>query len=66
MKALILTLSFILMIFSLFNFLAANAHVDLFGLNPTSTKEALTYLLVSFAVFLINYFSIKYNILINN
>jgi hypothetical protein len=66
MKALILTLSFFLCIFSLFNFIAANAHIDLFGLNPTSPKEALVYLLVSFVVFLINYFSIKYNILFNS
>lgn len=61
MKILVLTLSFILIILSLFNFLAANAHIDFFGINPTSPKEALNYLLASFVVFLINYFSIKTN-----
>jgi len=61
MKALILTLSFILIILSLFNFMATNAHVDSFGFNPTSPKEALNYLLASFVVFFINYFSIKTN-----
>ena len=61
MKILILTLSFILITLSLFNFLAADAHINFFGMNPTSPKEALTFLLVSFALFFINYFSIKNN-----
>ena len=61
MKALILTLSFILIILSLFNLLASDAHINFFGINPTSPKEALIYLLGSFVVFFINYFSIKTN-----
>lgn len=61
MKILVLTLSFILIILSLLNFLAADAHINFFGINPTSPKEALNYLLASFVVFLINYFSIKTN-----
>ena len=61
MKALILTLSFILIILSLFNLLVSDAHINFFGINPTSPKEALIYLLASFVVFFINYFSIKTN-----
>ncbi len=59
MKALLLTLSFFLIILSVFNLLAANAHVEFFGINPTSPKEAISFLLVSFFFFFTNYFSIE-------